>query len=109
MRFKTELHLTHPYTPIREKNSKRECLQDFGIMIGNDFGWQEKAEAKFTKHTLEIESFQMDKWVEFKQKMFSKFIDDDYEGASVMLEFIKELESFGKPAVDTKQPSDGNE
>ncbi len=107
MRFITELHLNHPYTPIREAQSKLEAKQDFGVMIGNSFGWQEKANAPFTEYTLEIEAFPMDNWVEFKKKLLAeiitcKEIDEPISGAFV-LKLIKELESFSKPAGEAKE------
>jgi hypothetical protein len=80
---------------IKHRKSSREI--EMGNMIAESFGWQNPVHKDSFHHRLEIEAFPMDKWVEFKQKMFSKFIDDDYEGAGKMLEFIKELESLGKP------------
>lgn len=48
---------------------------------------------------LEIEAFPMDKWVEFKQNVFEHFCV--YPGSTKkMLDFIQELESFGKPSGD---------
>lgn len=91
---------------IPDKKSIREL--GIGKEIGMAFGWQQNGkttpEGRVTHHfSLEIEAFPMDKWVEFKQQLFSKLIDDDYEGAGKILEFIKELESFGKPAGAAKE------
>lgn len=48
--------------------------------------------------------FPMDKWVEFKQKLFSEIsIHDGSVNGIKVLEFIKELESFGKPAGEAKE------
>lgn len=114
MRFITEFELNHPYTPTRENNSKKEMLEGMGKMIGESFGWNEKSSVAFTRHTLEIEAFPMDKWVEFKQRLFSEIAtcnDTDFpvDGARI-LSWIKELESFGKPSGDaiTNQQTNTN-
>lgn len=96
MRFITELELSHPYTKTGEAIRKSEKNHELGANIDESFGWKEKTSAASTMHSLEIEAFPMSQWIEFKQKLFSKFIDDDYEGAELALELIKNLESFGK-------------
>lgn len=105
MRFITEFELKHPYMPTREINSKIEMQGEMGKMIGKSFGWQESATVAFTRHTLEIEAFPMDKWLEFKRKLFLEFKQKEFTSQPIsqdaIWEMIKELESFGKPAGDT--------
>jgi len=100
MRFITEFELSE-----REINGavdhlyyrKRENQEMMGAML-NVF-WRSPINGNPNRHRLEIETFPMDKWIEFKSKLFSKFIDDDYENADKILELIKELEFCGTPST----------
>lgn len=101
MRFITEFELKHPYTPTRGYNSKKEMQDEMGKMIGVSFGWKEKALSAFTRHTLEIEAFPMEKWIEFKQNIIAASRRGRSNRTNDIIEMIEELESFGKPAGDT--------
>ncbi len=73
--------------------------REFGENISNTFGRNN------TNHRLEIEAFPMDKWIEFKNKLMDYLtecdISEEIPETLKVLKFIKELESFGKPAGDT--------
>jgi hypothetical protein len=85
------------YLIERQKNSRQ---LDMGNMLAESFGWQNPVLGDPLRHRLEIEAFPMDKWVEFKQKVVTLFVNDSYagDGFSEIKDLIKELESFGKPA-----------
>lgn len=105
MRFITEFELDKPNGPEERadndrfvKHYKGNSHLELGSMIGKSFGWQNPVNNNNLHYRLEIEAFPMDKWIEFKSKLFSKFIDDDYEGAEEVIKFVQDIESFGKPA-----------
>lgn len=113
MRFITEFELLSPFE-IKNYKSLRErgCAEWLGLDIARAFGWQQKGETTprgqvSERHTLEIEAFPMDKWVEFKKRLFFKIEESQqYDGpisGVEILELIKELESFGKPAGAAKE------
>lgn len=107
MRFITEFELKLPSSNI-SKAYISNAQFDMGNMIGDLFGWKEAPfknmqKEKCNRWTLEIEAFPMERWIEFKSRLFSNFIDHDYEHAEEILMIIKELESFGKPAGEVKK------
>lgn len=67
---------------------------DLGNLIAKSFGWKQREVLSETRHTLEIEAFPIDKWVEFKRTLFmhlgaTGFYEDTFK------QLIKELESYG--------------
>lgn len=108
MRFITEFELDGNIDTkllshlIPDKKGIREM--GIGKDIGRAFGWYNYGSTTLTgpvkEHfKLEIEAFPMDKWVEFKKKLFiATCIPRKTSGE--ILELIKELESFGKPSGD---------
>lgn len=103
MRFITEFELDHPYTPTRKRDYKHDMQVDMGALISESFGWKEKSGVSKTRHTLEIEAFPMDKWVEFKEKLLNELYKDErFDGYKIRC-LINELESFGKPAGAAKE------
>lgn len=111
MRFITEFENT-PALLLQEgynswvKTYETRGELDIATQIGNSFGWETDEQPFKIRHTLEIEAFPTDKWVEFKQRLFSEIAtcnDTDFpvDGARI-LSWIKELESFGKPSGDAK-------
>jgi hypothetical protein len=112
MRFITQFELEYPYTLFDMENLKFTLQEGLGNKIADSFNWNEigttvsKGPVKY-KAFIEIEAFPMDKWMEFKSKLLEHFCV--YPGSTTkMLEFIKELESFGKPAVAEKQQKEEN-
>lgn len=110
MRFKGEFKV--PAGMSKEANStyietrKERAETGIGYLLSKSFGWQNPVNGDKSHHLLEIEAFPTDKWVEFKQRLFSEIAtcnDTDFpvDGARI-LSWIKELESFGKPS-DVKQ------
>lgn len=72
--------------------------RELGEAIAKAFNWT-KSKNEFN-NTLEIEAFPMDKWIEFKNKILDMKLY--YPSDSSLIEqYFKELESFGKPAADT--------
>lgn len=109
MRFITEFEL---WTPFEVKNYKglrqRGAAQWIGEEVAKVFGWDVNSIAvpsypTAERHTLEIEAFPMDKWIEFKNRLLAHIDFCNGEDRLVdeirVLNFIKELESFGKPAT----------
>lgn len=74
---------------------------DMGNMIGKLFGWKQREILSEMRHTLEIEAFPMEKWLEFKQKIFMECGMPEPNGVTI-LEMIKDLEFYSnnKQAVD---------
>src|SRR6266536_4788358 len=98
MRFITEFEckgdkMENNPSDIKSRKASRECK--LGNLIAKSFGWDEKGIAK-EKWTLEIEAFPMDKWIEFKRKLFMECGMPEPNGMAI-LEMIKELEFHGKP------------
>jgi hypothetical protein len=109
MRFITEFELPQGYDKSNEvwksfniERKKTNVEAGLGIWIANKFGWQNPVNENDLHYKLEIEAFPMDKWVEFKKKLASKFVNDSYagDGASEIFELIKELESYGEKEHD---------
>lgn len=106
MRFITEFeidkNINHKLLPhiIPDKQHIREL--GIGKDIGRFFGWQNNIVDEVSFHRLEIEAFPMDKWVDFKQKLFTLTQQSNIHFAPInevkILELIKELESFCKSA-----------
>jgi hypothetical protein len=104
MRFITEFESTHggesqlryieqiPYWQERGE-------ADMGTMIGRSFGWKQHEVLSEIRHTLEIEAFPMDKWVEFKQKLSTAIRYG--HGVSSTESLLQELESFGNSVTKT--------
>jgi hypothetical protein len=110
MRFITEFELEpnryakYPHLIIKSYKSLYEAK--IGDKIAEAFGWDEKGTTTITgpvkEHfKLEIEAFPIDKWVEFKKRLQSLFINDMYggDGFSEMKNLIEDLESFGNPVT----------
>lgn len=104
MRFITEFELPYPYTLDKPYAHMERAKCDMGQLIQETFEWKEKQYKKYNelevnKWTLEIEAFPMDKWIEFKNKLWGECTMPCPNGTDI-LEMLKELESFGKPAGD---------
>ena len=111
MRFITEFEFD-PFSNNRNHYNEGEAFKMLGYSISKSFGFKENKD----KRSLEIEAFPMEKWIEFKQKLFTHVYEEGRQGVAFnqvrILELIKELESFGKPAGDTvtnKQLTNGTE
>jgi hypothetical protein len=103
MRFITEFSLYNE-GPIAD-HTRVAAQRLLGAKISGAFGWEERGETTLApnspvvyKYQLEIEAFPMDKWVEFKEKMFVTLNITEYDRFTLS-EMIKELESFGKSAT----------
>lgn len=110
MRFITEFELKFPYQLSVLETYKVKHQFDIGNQIGEMTDWANEHDDETDRFKLEIEAFPMDKWIEFKQKLFSLLQQGSVHFAPLnevkVLELIKELESFGKPAGATKQQND---
>lgn len=84
---------------------------EIGKSIGKAFGFENPVNGNDLHYKLEIEAFSIDKWVEFKQKLFTHIYEEGRRGVVFnqirVLELIKELESFSKPAGEAKQQTHG--
>lgn len=86
----------HPNKEMAMLSQKDQCVRDLGKLIGETFDWKPSpasSDEEMDRYKLEIIVFTVDKWIEFKQKLFTL---DQVR----ILELIKELESFGKPSGD---------
>ena len=94
------------YTPNPVIEHRKSCAEDaLGREISEAFSFKELGTIEESGlaglyQTLEIEAFPMEKWIEFKEKMFKKLNLTEYDRYTLS-EFIIELESFGKPTGDT--------
>lgn len=112
MRFKLDFIVCkdHPNKGVAFLNQKNTCLDDFGETIGKTFEWKQVPDfsknVDMERHRLELLVFSVDQWIEFKQRLFTEIYEKGRRGAildqALMLELIKELESFGKPAEAAK-------
>lgn len=93
MRFITEFELEPTKSPEWHiEHSQRRLgemiLDSFGIF---EYGFISRSGAAAIRRSLEIEAFPMDKWIEFKQRLFMECGMPEPNGVSI-LEMIKELE-----------------
>lgn len=103
MRFITEFELEYS-KPIEVEvirfpdvyKMKREFKM--GEDIGKSFGWDKKDSEEKVKYKLEIEAFPVDKWIEFKNKLFTELENSNANGIAI-LQMIKDLEFYGTPAI----------
>lgn len=108
MRFITEFELEYPYKLGTESGCKERAKYDMGGVIQEVFDWKDlsfRGKDDFIEKkrwSLEIEAFPMDKWVEFKQKLFIECGMPEPNGVAI-LEMIKDLEFYtnNKAAVDS--------
>jgi hypothetical protein len=113
MRFITEFEslydgMNHPKHSKVIKDYEGRGQMDIGNMIAQSFGWKQNERRFNVLHSLEIEAFPMDKWIEFKNKLFTYLSDTDgMVSGTRILQMVKDLESFGKPAGATKEMNDG--
>lgn len=101
MTFKAEFEISGPYTKSGLESHKGYAYCELGALIGNSFGWHERRPTIVTnpeaeRYKLEIEAFPMDKWIEFKQKLYELFHKNELILSGGVLEhMLKELESYG--------------
>ena len=100
MRFITEFELNASENAIDAYKANGQW--NIGLMIRDSFGWQNPVNGNPHHHRLEIEAFPMDKWIEFKQKLFTHLQCAEINPVHI-LQMIKDLESFGKPAGAAKE------
>lgn len=110
MRFITEFELLTKFEIENYKTLRaRGAAEWVGLDIAKAFGYQLKGETTLhgpvsERHTLEIEAFPMDKWVEFKTSLLSYLaIHGSFNSGVHVLEMIKALESHGKPVKPNQQ------
>lgn len=104
MRFITEFELWSPfeiknYKGLREKGS----AEWLGMDIAKAFGWDKKNGLVLNnpvaeRHSLEIEAFPMDKWIEFRDRIIEESRKGRSNRTNNIMQMFNELESFGKPA-----------
>lgn len=110
MRFITEFEITEAdrkhdnwleYLLAKQKHYRQA---DMGTMVADLFGWQNPVLENDLRYRLEIEAFPMDKWLDFKHRLWNEINLSNIHREPVdnlkILELIKELESFGKSKQD---------
>jgi hypothetical protein len=100
MRFITEFELLTPFE-IKNYKSLREkgTAEWLGLDIARAFGWQQKGETTLRgpvseRHSLEIEAFPMDKWMEFRKRLLAALPDYDTTSRIRIENALHDLESF---------------
>jgi hypothetical protein len=78
--------------------SKMHGEAGLGRMISANFGWKENTVKMFggkdmNRWSLEIEAFQMDKWMEFKKRLLDALPDYDTVSRTRIMNALSELES----------------
>lgn len=112
MRFITEFELEYPYSLFQIENMKHALQNGLGNKIADSFKWKELGATTIqgpVKHkaSIEIEAFPMEKWKEFKTKLFNMLLQDNVS-TKYFDKLIEELESFGKPAGEAKELNQKN-
>jgi hypothetical protein len=99
MRFITEFELLTPFE-IKNYKSLREkgTAEWLGLDIARAFGWQQKGETTLhgpvsERHSLEIEAFPMDKWIEFRKRLLASLPDYDNTSRIRIENALHDLES----------------
>lgn len=95
MRFITEFKLNE-YTKDDIgylSNKKYASGMELGKLVADTFGWQNPVLENELRYRVEIEAFPMDKWVEFKKRLFAHLgttglYDKTFKN------LVSELESF---------------
>lgn len=95
MRFKTEFELDYQYTLDKPERYKSGMDHEMGKQIHEAFGWKNKGNAKREKFTLEIEAFQMDKWIEFRKRLLAALPDHDNISRIRIENALHDLEQIG--------------
>lgn len=105
MRFITEFKVSGEelkYTPNPVIDHRKSCAEDeLGSDISKAFSFKELGTIEESGlagmyQQLEIEAFPMDKWVDFKQKLYELFHKNGLILSGGVLEhMLKELESYG--------------
>lgn len=104
MRFITEFELLTNFEIEKYKIPRaRGAAEWIGLDIAKAFGYQVKGETTLHgpvsgRHTLEIEAFQMDKWIEFKKRFMDALPDYDSVSRARLINAIAELEQ--SPHID---------
>jgi hypothetical protein len=100
MRFITEFELLTPFE-IKNYKSLREkgTAEWLGLDIARAFGWQQKGKTTLhgpvsERHSLEIEAFPMDKWIEFRKRLLASLPDHDSTSRIRIENALHDLESF---------------
>jgi hypothetical protein len=106
MRFITQFEIVPPAIEARLNAYKSRSEFELGQLIAQSFEWKNRGFIKTNnlaglRYTLEIEAFPMDKWVEFKKRLFVHLgATGLYDGT--FKDLISELESFRKPAEEKR-------
>lgn len=103
MRFITEFELSTPFE-IKNYKSLRErgSAEWLGLDIAKALGWKIRGETTMQgpiaeRHTLEIEAFPMDKWLEFRNNIIAESRKGRSNRTNNIIKMIEDLESLGKP------------
>lgn len=100
MRFITEFELLTKFQIENYKTLRaRGAAEWIGLDIAKAFGYQVKGETTLggpvsERHTLEIEAFPMDKWIEFKNLLLGELYSTEVCRQDI-IDKLQELESFG--------------
>lgn len=110
MRFISEFESTYEGLSSRKYIEKIPYWQergqaDMGNLIAESFGWKQREVQSEMRHTLEIEAFPMDKWVEFKRRFMDALPDYDTVSRVRLINAIADLEQFPyKDVNEIKEP-----
>jgi hypothetical protein len=101
MRFITEFELLTDFEIKNYKHLREKGTAEWlGLDIEKAFGWKSTGQTTIhgtasERHTLEIEAFPMDKWIEFKNSLFEYIVNaGGMVSGTRILEMIKKLEFY---------------
>lgn len=104
MRFITEFEIALPAIEQRIDAYKSRGNLDLGSIISTSFGWKERpyhdqrGGNDIGRWALEIEAFPVDKWVEFKNRLFAHLGTTGLYDKTFK-DLVSELESFRNPVT----------
>jgi hypothetical protein len=105
MRFITEFELLTKFQIENYKTLRaRGAAEWIGLDIAKAFGYQVKGETTShgpvsERHTLEIEAFPIDKWVEFKKRLIKELPEYDVTAKIRIMDALTDLETFSNPVL----------
>jgi len=103
MRFITEFELVPPAIEARLNAYKARGEFELGQEIAKLFEWQQvgimvQDKPAKLRYTMEIEAFPVDKWVEFKKRLFAHLGTTGLYDKTFK-DLVSELESFRNPVT----------
>lgn len=100
MRFITEFEITEKdnrdvgWKKALLFNQKSNRQIDMGKMLADSFGWANPVLNNPLRYRLEIEAFPMDKWLEFRKRLWDALPDHDQTSRTKIINALDDLQSY---------------